>query len=260
MLFVLKGKFNFAYSTNMVLSRLIIDIGNTFFKIAIFEGKMIIFQERVAGLEINRLKDILEKYDIKSSIISAVKDYPDEIDTFLISKHYHITLSNFTAVPLNNMYKTPETLGKDRLALAVGAIKKFPRNNVLIIDAGTTITYDIVTQQQKYLGGAISPGITMRFKALNNFTGKLPLITQTKWVDIIGYNTETSIQSGVLHGVIKEIDGVIDEYKSRFDNLKVVVTGGDHIYFVKKLKNSIFATPNLVLEGLNEILIFNESN
>ncbi len=169
-------------------------------------------------------------------------------------------MTSLTKVPLINRYKTPETLGKDRLALAVGAVTKFPGENILAIDAGTTITYEFITNNNEYLGGAISPGIKMRFKALNNFTGKLPLITEIETDHLIGHDTKTSIQSGVLNGVIKEIDGIIDEYKNRFGALKVLVTGGDYIYFVKKLKNSIFATPNLVLEGLNKILIFNEGN
>ena len=241
------------------MKRLIIDIGNTLTKTAILNDGEIIFSDRTEKMETDFPERLFSEHpDIKSSVISAVKKYPSEIDDFLMSKTFFVKLDHNTKLPFTNKYKTPETLGKDRIALAAGAIKKFPHNNVLVIDAGTTITYDFVNTEKEYLGGGISPGIKMRFKALNNFTGKLPLISDENYVDLIGFNTKTSIQSGVLNGVLKETDGIIDEYKKRFSNLKVLISGGDYIFFVKKLKNSIFAAPNLVLEGLNEILIFNE--
>ncbi len=247
---------------SFILKRLIIDIGNTFSKIAVFSESEIIFLDKTENLTIEYLKKVIESnYGINSAVISAVKDYPKEINDFLRSGFFTLIIDSETKLPFTNGYKTPETLGKDRIALAAGGLKRFKGENILIIDAGTTITYDFVNSEKTYLGGAISPGVKMRFKALNNFTGKLPLINDMNDnVDLIGFNTKTSIQSGVLNGVLKEIDGIIDEYKLRFNNLKVLITGGDHIYFVKKLKNSIFATPNLVLEGLNEILIFNEGN
>jgi len=246
---------------SFILKRLIIDIGNTFSKIAVFSESELIFLEKTERLTKSYLEKIIElNEDINSTVISAVKDYPEEINDFLKSKFYTLIIDSETKLPFTNGYKTPGTLGKDRIALAAGGLKRFKGENILIIDAGTTITFDFVNSEKIYLGGAISPGVKMRFKALNNFTGKLPLIDETNDVDLIGFDTKTSIQSGVMNGVLKEIDGIIDEYKLRFKNLKVLITGGDHIYFVKKLKNSIFAAPNLVLEGLNKILIFNEGN
>jgi len=149
-------------------------------------------------------------------------------------------------------------LGKDRVAAAAAATTIFPGENVLVIDAGTSITYDLITKNGTYLGGGISPGIMMRFKALNTFTGKLPLITEIDDAPLIGNDTPSSIKSGVLNGVLAEVNGIIDSYSNRFDTLKIIISGGDYKYFDKKLKNSIFATPNIVMQGLLEILKINE--
>ncbi len=244
---------------NVILKRLIIDIGNTLDKVAVFDNDKTVFIDKVKNLDTVVLQNIFSAFPgIESSVISAVKSYPPEIDKFIEQKCFLLKITGKVKLPFRNLYKTPETLGKDRIALATAGVKKFPGKNVLIIDAGTTITYDFVNASAEYLGGGISPGINMRFKALNTFTDKLPLITVTEDTGLIGRDTRTSILSGVLHGICAEVDGIIDKYKKQYDNLKVLVSGGDHIYFVKKLKNSIFAAPNLVLEGLNEILSFNE--
>ncbi len=243
------------------MKRLIIDIGNTLTKVAVFSGNDLVFRDQTEDIDPDYLNRFAAQFsDIKSSILSSVKHHPESIEDFLRSRYFFISLDHTTKIPLLNKYKTPETLGKDRIALAVGGMKRFPGSDVLIIDAGTTITYDLVTSNKEYLGGGISPGIKIRFKALNTFTGKLPLINEIKEVDLVGNDTISSIQSGVLNGVVHEMDGMTEAYKSQFTDLKIAITGGDHIYFVKKLKNSIFATPNLVMEGLNEILIFNEGS
>ncbi len=240
--------------------KLVIDIGNTRSKIAVFSGsgpEDIVVCE---PLTVAELETVATKYPaVRSVILSAVKDYPAEVDRFLQQHYNFLKLSNRTPVPVIIRYKTPETLGKDRLALAVAARASFPGQNVLVIDAGTTITYDFVNQNGEYLGGAISPGIRMRLKALHTFTGKLPLIEEpSAAAGLIGTDTQSAILSGVLNGVLAEAEGIISAYQTRFPHLKIVLSGGDEKYFDKRLKNNIFAHPNFVLRGLKEILDFND--
>jgi type III pantothenate kinase len=240
------------------VKRLIIDIGNSFVKVAVFDDTEVVFYDKLKDVDKDFLEDVNINHKISSSILSSVREHQSEMESFLKNNFFHITLDNNTKLPFTNKYKTPETLGRDRIAVVAGGLKMFSGNDLLIIDAGTSITFDYVNENKEYSGGAISPGLIMRFKALHTFTGKLPLITNIENVDLIGYDTNTSILSGVVNGTIAEIDGIIHSYQQRFPNLKILITGGDYIYFVKKLKNSIFAAPNLVLQGLNEILRFNE--
>jgi type III pantothenate kinase len=219
-------------------------------------------EEMVVCHEINvpLLKKTFEKYPaVRSAILSAVKDYPEEADAFLKQNTYFLKLDSHTPLPVKILYKTPRKLGKDRIALAVAAYATFPGENVLVIDAGTTITYDVVNNKGEYLGGAISPGIRMRLKALHTFTGKLPLIEEPDTIpDWVGNDTRSAILSGVLNGVLAETEGFIQSYQARFPQLKIVLSGGDEKYFDKRLKNNIFALPNFVITGLKEILDYNE--
>ena len=145
------------------------------------------------------------------------------------------------------------------MALVSASVKHYPNNNVLIVDAGTCITYDFINNKNEYLGGAISPGLRMRYTSLNNLTANLPLLDISLPNDIMGNSTETSIHSGVVYGVLKEIDGVIEDYKLKYSDLTVILTGGDSNFLSKQLKSSIFATSNFLLEGLNFILQFNSN-
>ncbi|MET2986284.1 type III pantothenate kinase [Aureibaculum conchae] len=234
---------------------LIIDIGNTRTKIAVFDGD-------------NRVRSLISEYNnINSNIKKLVKEYPIKnvinasvsntlLDLDLNKFDTYVELNYQTKVPFINKYKTPKTLGVDRIALASAAAYQYPKKNVLIIDAGTCITYDFINAKNEYLGGAISPGINIRYKSLNEFTANLPLLKQADY-ELIGNDTESSIHSGVLNGFIQEIDGVIEQYNRKYSNLTVVLTGGDTNFLAKKLKSSIFATPNFLLEGLNSILIYN---
>jgi type III pantothenate kinase len=165
-----------------------------------------------------------------------------------------------TPLPIKNNYATPKSLGKDRLAAAVGAWSLFPNQNSLSIDVGTAIKFDLINQASEYIGGSISPGISLRFQSLHNFTAKLPLVQYKNSHPLIGFDTETSILSGVLNGINSEIDGLIELYKVQYPDLKIILSGGDSIYFENNLKSNIFAVSNLVQIGLNEILIFNETN
>ena len=239
---------------------LIIDIGNTRVKMAVFKNSELIHNEIFTSDNLlERAFYLIEKFDCKHGIISSVgaikKNEIDEIK----NKIKLIELNSTTKIPFINNYSTPKTLGVDRIALVSAAISNFPNSNVLIIDAGTCITYDFVTSDGCYLGGAISPGIKMRYKALHSFTEKLPLLELDCNYSLIGDSTNSSIHSGVLNGVLCEIDGVIDSYLIKNRYLTLVLTGGDINFLSNKLKNSIFANPNFLLEGLNKILTYNLS-
>ena len=237
---------------------LIIDIGNTRGKAAVFEldtvVELFLFDKENI---IQKIQEILSKYTISQSIISAVANLSEEKIEKLKCFIDVLELNHQTNLPFENKYATPKTLGVDRIALVSGAVQKYPGTNVLVIDAGTCITYDIVTNDKQYLGGAISPGLEMRYKALHHFTAKLPDLKKESLENYIGNTTNTSIHSGVINGVIQEIDGVIEQYQKDYPNLTIVLTGGDTNFLAKKLKNSIFASPNFLLEGLQEILRFN---
>ncbi len=244
---------------------LIIDQGNTFTKVALFEGDQLLEVQtfdNIIHIQIDKLLPALEnKYTqfgkIRSSIFSSVGTVPEEMIQSLSQNLRLYRLDANIRLPITIRYETPETLGNDRIALAVAGASQFPNEHVLVIDAGTCITYDYVNREREYLGGAISPGITMRFKALNTFTSKLPLIHQTDNPSLIGSSTKASIQSGVINGVIAEVMGIIKQYKTKYPSLKVIFTGGDLKYFDKNTKSDIFANPNLILVGLKEILEYN---
>ena len=163
-----------------------------------------------------------------------------------------------TKIPFKNSYATPKTLGMDRVALATAAFYQNSGANTLVIDAGTCITYDMMNDYGEYLGGAISPGLRMRYSALHEYTAKLTLLEPQDILDIIGNSTNASIHSGVLNGICREIDGVIGQYQSRFEDLTVILTGGDAQILSKRLKNTIFANSNFLLEGLNYLLEYNK--
>lgn len=240
---------------------LAIDIGNTRVKAAVFKENRIILLVFFRKDEIiKKLKTIVNKYNVLSAIVSSVDDLSEEeLKKMKYLVHLKV-LSEKTRIPFINLYETPKTLGADRVALTAAAVSKFPKRNTLIIDAGTCITFDFVNKKAEYLGGAISPGIELRYKALHSYTAKLPMLKITKIKNFIGNSTESSIHSGVINGIINEIEGVINQYQSKFKDLTVVLTGGNTIFLAKQLKNTIFANPNFVLEGLHSILIYNETN
>lgn len=245
---------------------LIIDIGNSRSKVALFNNDQLLSLKVFDELKIELLNSLFEEFattyaengSVRSSILSSVRQDNEAIKLLLKQKSNFVELNASVPLPIKILYKTPETLGNDRIALAVGATIYFPSSNVLVIDAGTCITYDFVSAKKEYYGGGISPGIMMRYKALHTFTDKLPLVNNLNQADLIGQSTQMSIQSGVMNGVLAEVDGIIDKYKFVFPDLKTIVTGGDTYYFDKNLKNNIFANSNLVLEGLNRILNYND--
>jgi type III pantothenate kinase len=239
--------------------KLVLDIGNSFIKAGVFEKKQLL--QLFSAIELNTafIEDIVSKYsEVNSAIFSSVKEISSEINNYLKSKFRLLEFTSTLSLPIKNYYKTPETLGKDRLAGVVAAHYLYPNRNVLVIDAGTCITYDLVNNNGEYFGGSISPGLTIRFNALHTFTGKLPLVSFKNYKELAGTDTETSILAGVINGFLFEADTVITKYKEQYEDLIVLICGGDYQFLVDRLKNSIFAVPELILTGLNEILDYNE--
>src|SRR5690606_26517853 len=241
---------------------LVIDIGNTRTKFSVFNHGEEMISVPVDELLPSHIDVLLNEHpSINKAIISAVKDYSPELKSHLRQKlSFFVELNGETPLPIENCYQTKETLGKDRIAAAVGAFHLYPGKNVLVIDAGTAITYDFVNEKGQYLGGNISPGIEMRFKALNQFTGRLPLIEKKDFENLFGNTTEDAIRAGVQHGIVFEADKAIDTFKEFYRNLNVIITGGDADFFDKKLKNSFFVHFNLIAIGLNRILEHNGEN
>ncbi|MSP85617.1 MAG: type III pantothenate kinase [Flavobacteriaceae bacterium] len=240
-----------------------VDIGNTKIKVAVFEDTNLIERFDFYSFELHKkMEYTLNKYKNISDLVAAsVGNIPKE--SFLefenqVKIHFISTNSNF---PFKNNYLTPNTLGIDRMVLASGAVLKYPKQNRLVIDAGTCITYDFIDENDNYLGGAISPGIRLRFESLHNHTAKLPLLTlesikeqnsESDATPLIGNSTLDAINSGVINGVINEIEGFISQYEAVYPKFIIILTGGDTEFLAKRLKNTIFANSNFLLESLNQ--------
>jgi type III pantothenate kinase len=236
----------------------VLDSGNTLIKWAVFDKKELVEWHQTENLNQIKTEDMFAKYPIDAVIISDVSGYTDSLALKLKKNRQLIRMSPSVTTPIKIKYASRKTLGSDRIAAAVAGNAMFPENNTLVIQTGTCITYEIINEKGEYLGGAISPGLDMRLKALNTFTAHLPLVKKEKIDFLIGNSTHNSILSGVINGCIAEADGIIDRYKKIFPELKVVLSGGDTFFFDKRLKNRIFATANLVLTGLNIILEHNK--
>ncbi|MBP8792503.1 MAG: type III pantothenate kinase [Lutibacter sp.] len=237
---------------------LIIDVGNTRIKIAVFKNSEIIHTDAFTYENyVEGILNCISKFNCGKAIISSVKNLKKSEISQIENAIHLIQLDFSTKIPFKNKYSTPKTLGVDRIGLIAGAVSQFPNSNVLVIDAGTCITYDFVDADGVYFGGAISPGVEMRYKAMHTFTSKLPLLSTNFEIPLIGDSTEMSMHSGVIYGVLGEIDAIINEYKIKKADLTVVLTGGDVNFLSNKLKNSIFANSNFLLEGLNSILTYN---
>lgn len=235
---------------------LILDIGNTVMKFALFQGQTLLVKG--AG-DWQDLAQFIEGKVLNGCLVSTVTNESLNELTSLVSCDV-TELTYKTSIPIVNSYTTPSTLGNDRLANAVGGLFLRPDENTLVVDCGTCIKFDFVSHQGKYVGGSISPGLLMRFKALNEFTGLLPLLEPSSNPKLIGDSTYSAINSGVVNGVVAEIDGLIANYRLVYENLTVILTGGDASFFDKELKSNIFVEPNLTLIGLNEILRHNISH
>ena len=234
---------------------LIIDIGNNSAKLFLFNGEQIILHTRIKEDYMEQLIAWSNTYDIKRAIVSTVIDIDKAQRSAMESLGFPVLwFSNETPMPIGVKYRTPHTLGCDRLAAAVGAACKAPGRNIIVIDAGSAITTDIVDKDGNFCGGNIAPGVEMRLKALHEYTGRLPLIDKDGELPSYGCDTETAIRCGVIKGVCYEIDGFINEFREKNGEVFVFLTGGDEKTLTDKIKNRIFADKFLVAKGLNRIL------
>ena len=232
---------------------LVVDIGNTRIKTASFDNSSL--SEQQSFKDLTALKEFLagKKYD--HCIISSVSSDPQVVIPHLPVSGKKIQLTSTLGFPITIAYDTPQTLGVDRIAAACGAFQLFPGQDCLVIDMGTCITYDFLSAKGVYEGGAIAPGVKMRFAAMNHFTARLPLVEPIADAPLTGKSTISSMQSGVINGVLEEIKGFVSRYQSHFTKLTTVACGGDLTFFENNIKPSIFAAPDLVLIGLNRILL-----
>jgi len=241
---------------------LAVDVGNTRIKAAVFEGSTLLEAFVFLKTELEKsIQNILNKYKNTSQlVVASVSDIEKQaFINFEDSIKIHF-VSHKDTFPFVNCYETPQTLGIDRMVLAAGATLRFPAQNRLVIDAGTCVTYDFIDENNNYLGGAISPGLRLRYEALHNYTAKLPLLTLENPKHFTAKSTSDSIHSGVVNGLVCEIDGFINQYKAQYSNFIIILTGGDTEFLAKRLKNTIFANSNFLLESLNQTFQYKIKN
>ena len=229
------------------------DFGNTRLKCGVFINDQL---TEVVSLEDSKdetIEGLLKKYQPQKTILSSVIDHNAGIEKILAEASSFHKLSAQSVLPFTTPVAKPETIGTDRLALIAGAIYFYKGKNNLVIGLGSCITYNFINKYNCFVGGSISPGMEMRFKSLNTYTAKLPLIKADWNFPLIGYDTRTNILSGVLMGMAVEIDGIINNYNEKFSNFNVLLTGGNALYFAHHLKNKIFADPDLIFKGLYAI-------
>lgn len=241
---------------------LAIDVGNTQIKTAVYEQNTLVQKEIASYLDWkNQVKNTLKNFPKIDTIVVASVGKLQKEDFLNLSKSVQLHfISKESKFPFQNLYNTPNTLGIDRMVLAAGAVLQFPNRNRLVIDAGTCITYDFIDSNDNYLGGAISPGIRLRYEALHNYTAKLPLLSKENPENIIGNSTNQSIHSGIINGVTMEIEGFINSNLDKNDNFIIILTGGDSVFLAERLKNTIFANPNFLLESLNQTFQYNHND
>jgi type III pantothenate kinase len=238
---------------------LCLDFGNTRLKTALFEGdtlrQTIVLKEE----PIAHLQSIISEFRPQRSILSSVVNHTPEIESLLQEHTAFHKLNNASHLPFTIPVGKPETVGADRLAIAAASVFLFPKRNILAIGLGSCITYNFISQQHELLGGSISPGMEMRFRAMHEFTAKLPM-AEAQWnVPLVGYDTKTNLQSGVVLGMAKEIDGIIEAYEERYGNFNALLTGGDIGIFEPHLKKKIFADSELIFKGLYAISQINHA-
>lgn len=229
------------------------DFGNTRKKVAVFKKKEI---DTVLVLEedsTTAISELIGKYKPTKSILSSVIDHNPVIEEVLAGATQFHKLSHLTKVAFTTPVGKPESIGADRLALCAAAVKYYPTKNNLVIGMGSCVTYNFINKYHEFVGGAISPGLEMRLKAMHQFTAKLPLVKADSNVPLIGYDTTTNLLSGAVLGLAREMDGFIDDYRQKFRNFNVLLTGGDLVHLASHLKNKIFADPDLIFKGLYAI-------
>lgn len=239
---------------------LVIDIGNSCTKISFFDGSELVRHLVTEYADQEFLKKLFQEFPgTDKAIICSTKDYPEELVNCLKQEvKYVIEFSHLTPVPVKVLYQSPETLGRDRIAAVAGGSMVFPGEDLLVIDAGSAITYDFVNSSGEYTGGNISPGLEMRFRALHHYTGRLPLVSPDQEYGFWGIDTTSAIRAGVQNGILFEMEGYISHFKKNYKKMQVIFTGGNANFFESKLKNSFFVDSNLVSKGLNRILEYND--
>ncbi|MFZ1785594.1 MAG: type III pantothenate kinase [Ferruginibacter sp.] len=235
------------------------DFGNTRRKAAIFENESFLKEVILPNDELETIEQLLAEYQPQKTILSSVIEHNSQIEGLLASQTRFHKLSHLTKANFTTPVGKPETIGADRLALSAAAVHFFPGKNNLVVGLGTCITYNFINQYHEFIGGSISPGMEMRFKAMQVFTAKLPLVEKEWNFPLIGYDTKTNLLSGVIAGITYEIDGFIAEYARKYGNFNVVLTGGDTSYFAGQLKNKIFADSNFLFKGLYALSETNNS-
>lgn len=233
------------------------DFGNTRLKCAVFKDRVFREEKLLDTANAADIQRLLDTYHPDKSILSSVIHHPPEMEVRLKAHTRFHKLSYTSRLPFTTPVGKPETIGADRLALVSAAVDLFPQQHNLAIGLGTCITYNFVNNDHAFLGGSISPGLNMRFRAMHEQTALLPLIKAESDFPLIGYDTKTNLLSGVIMGMVKEIDGIIDAYALKYRNFNVLLTGGDMGFFVPHLKNKIFADPNLIYKGLYAISEYN---
>ncbi|MFI3292220.1 MAG: type III pantothenate kinase [Rikenellaceae bacterium] len=237
---------------------LIIDIGNSRVKVAVVDGQAIVAEDASDDYSSQIIKTLAHKYDISRAIVSSTRGVQREVVESVRAIVGHCLLFDASVkVPLAIQYSTPETLGRDRLAAAVGAREMFGEKDMLIVDFGTAITIDLVSRSGGFEGGAISPGVMLRFRALHEFTASLPLCDPTFDVVDVARSTKEAIESGVMNGICFEIEGYISQFLQKYDELSIIFVGGDAKFFEKRIKNTIFVNRELLFRGLSRILDYN---
>ncbi|MEO6932795.1 MAG: type III pantothenate kinase [Chitinophagaceae bacterium] len=232
------------------MTTLCLDFGNTRLKAGVFNDDRFVEEIYLQEDSNNTITQLIQKYQPVKSILSSVINHNGEIEILLTKATQFHKLSSNTILNFTNPVNKPETIGADRLALIAGAVHFFPGKNNLVIGLGSCITYNFVNQFHQFLGGSISPGMDMRFRSMNEHTAKLPLVQASWHFPLIGYDTKTNLQSGVIIGMSAEIEGFINKYQSKFGNFNVVLTGGNSAYFASQLKKEIFADSNFLFKGL----------
>jgi len=234
------------------------DFGNTRLKCAVFEDRDFKEEKVLNNTDDTTIQQLIDQYHPARSILSSVINHPPEMEA-LLAKHTHFhKLGHTSKLPLTTPVGKPETIGADRLAICAAAVDLFPHKHNLAIGLGTCITYNYINNAHEFLGGSISPGMNMRFRAMHEQTALLPLVQADSVFPLIGYDTKTNLLSGVILGMAKEIDGIIEAYASKYKNFNVLLTGGDMGFFVPHLKNRIFADPHLLYKGLYAISEYNQ--
>lgn len=234
------------------------DIGNTLVKLAVVDDGRIVMERSTEQLLPAMLDSLLAESPVEKAIVASTRGDASDLVALVRSRVERVMeFTSRTPTPIRNAYLTPETLGRDRLAAAVGASILYPERNVLVVDFGTAVTIDLVTADNTFRGGCISPGMQTRFRALHDYTASLPLCSPDEGGELLGLTTEEAIQRGVMNSLTFEIEGYIARMVDEIDDLCVIFTGGDAKFFVKRIKNAIFANCNLVFCGLDRILEYN---